>query len=300
MVLTISVTIIRVTNNLKLSVYGFLCRIRAGKMSDYRLHTLNGYISNIYIAEYSDKLLLLDCGTKNDVERIKSFCEEKLNRSIKDIKLAVVSHNHPDHSGGASLLRQLYGIPIAAGRGVDLWYKGASGFIQHKIDCLLAHVVRRAHRKKLQPVVFNRYVEPDYIIDDYEQLPGFSDWQVVYVPGHTLHDIVLYNMENRLLYSSDCIINVNDRCKLPIPVIVPSSMKQSFQKLMAMDLTTILPAHGDIINTDSPEKEFQKMIDMIYLPATDMAKTVQNISVFTPQIWKAYLKKIKRRYREMY
>ena len=269
-------------------------------MPDYKLHTLNGYISNIYIAEYCDKLLLLDCGTKNDVERIRKFCEEKLNRSIKDIKLAIVTHNHPDHSGGATLLRQLYGIPLAAGKGVDLWYKGISGFIQHKIDCMLAHVVRHANRKNLQPVVFNRYVKPDYTINDYGHLPGFSDWQVLYVPGHTLHDIVLYNKENRLLYSSDCIITVNGRYNLPIPVFFPFTMKQSFQKLMTLDITTLIPAHGGIIETESPEIEFKKMIHLLDLPATEMAKTVHKISIFTPQVWKAYLKKLKRRYREKF
>lgn len=264
-------------------------------MASYKLHTLNGYISNLYIAEYDTKLLLLDCGTKNDVERIKNFCEDKLKRSIRDIKLAVATHNHPDHSGGADLLRRLYQIPVASEKGIDLWYKGFSGFIQHKIDCLLAHVVRRANGKKLQPVVFKRFVNPDYRVKDTDTLPGFPDWQVIFVPGHTTHDIVLYNKEEKLLYSSDLIINVHGRYNLPIPVFFPGKMTRSFRKLMKFEIKKLLPAHGEAIETDNPEEDFQKMIVLLKEPAGEMAKKIQSISVFTPQVWKAYLKKLKRK-----
>ncbi len=266
-------------------------------MPSYKLHTIKGYISNLYIAEYDKKLLLLDCGTKNDIERIKKFCEKKLKRPVKDIKLAIATHNHPDHSGGADLLRKLYKIPVASGKGIDLWYKGCSGFIQHKIDCMLAHVVRSANRKSLQPVVFKRYVKPDHIINDNETLPGFPDWQVIYVPGHTTHDIVVYNKENKLLYSSDCIINVNGRYNLPLPVFFPNKMKQSFQKLMKLEINTLIPAHGEIIKTENPIDDFQKMIILLGCPSSEMAKKVHSISIFTPQVWKTYLKRIKRKYR---
>ncbi len=266
-------------------------------MSSFKLHIVNGYISNLYIAEYEDKLLLLDCGTKNDVERIKIFCEKKLNRSIKNIKLAIATHNHPDHSGAAHPLRTLHNIPIAADRNIDLWYKGASGFIQHKIDCILAHVVRRANRKRLQPVVFNRFVKPDIIISDNKTVPGFSDWLVFHVPGHTTHDVVLYNKEQKLLYSSDCIINVRGRYNLPIPVFFRYRMKKSFQKLMKLDIKTILPAHGEIIQTEKPQDVFQQMITLLGSPKSDMAKKIQAISIFAPQVWKEYLKKIKDKYK---
>lgn len=265
-------------------------------MPSYKLHTIQGYISNIYIAEYDEKLLLFDCGTKNDVERIKTFCEKQLNRSVRDIKLAVATHNHPDHSGGADLLRNLYKIPIASEKGIDLWYKGFSGFIQHKIDCILAHVVRRANGNNLQPVVFKRYVRPDHIMADNEALPGFPDWRVIHVPGHTTHDIVLYHKESKLLYSSDCIINVKGRYNLPIPVFFPGTMIKSFHKLMKLEIKTLLPAHGEIINTDNPIDDFQKMITLLGSPASEMAKKIHTISIFTPQVWKAYLKKLKRKY----
>lgn len=266
-------------------------------MSEFKLHRFNGYISNLYIAEYKDKLLLLDSGCKSDVDRIRLFCEQKLNRSVKDIKMAIVTHNHPDHSGGANLLRRLYNIPIAAGAGTDLWYKGFSGFIQHKIDCILAHIVRNANKKRIQAVVFKRFVKPDIILNDQESLPGFPDWQVIHVPGHTLHDIVLFNKKEGLLYSSDLIINVHNRYNLPIPVFFPHTMKRSFQKLMGLPIDTILPAHGDAIETEDADKEFAKMIDILELPPTEMAKTVHQISIFTPQVWKTWLSQLKHRFR---
>jgi glyoxylase-like metal-dependent hydrolase (beta-lactamase superfamily II) len=93
----------------------------------FTIHIIEGYISSLYLVEYDDGMLLLDGGCVNDVKRIEDYCKLVLNRSPSDIKLAVVSHMHPDHAGGAVALRKKYGIAIAAHKDVDLWYSGVGG-----------------------------------------------------------------------------------------------------------------------------------------------------------------------------
>ncbi|MGE5449990.1 MAG: MBL fold metallo-hydrolase, partial [Methanomassiliicoccales archaeon] len=103
----------------------------------FKLHQIEGYISTIFLVEYPYGMLLLDCGCAGDVAKIEAKCVE-LGRPLSDIKLAVATHAHPDHLGGAAKLRRKYAIPIAAHPEIDLWYRGAGGFIQHKVDSFFA------------------------------------------------------------------------------------------------------------------------------------------------------------------
>ena len=90
----------------------------------YVLHAVDGYISTLYLLEYENGLLLLDSGCRGDVARIEKFCRTRLQRSISDIRLCVVTHMHPDHAGGAFILRRRFNIPIAAPQHTERWYAG--------------------------------------------------------------------------------------------------------------------------------------------------------------------------------
>ncbi|HPX92532.1 MAG TPA: MBL fold metallo-hydrolase, partial [Spirochaetota bacterium] len=71
-----------------------------------KIHKIKGYINSVFIAEYDHGLLLMDGGSPADVELIENFCKDTLKRDVRDIKLSVVSHMHPDHSGAAPILRK--------------------------------------------------------------------------------------------------------------------------------------------------------------------------------------------------
>lgn len=53
----------------------------------------------MYLAEYPDKLMLLDGASRADIPHLKDFIEHQLNRSFTDLKMVVVTHMHPDHAG---------------------------------------------------------------------------------------------------------------------------------------------------------------------------------------------------------
>ncbi len=184
-----------------------------------KIHSLNGYINTLFIAEYEDYLLLLDGGSPADVDLIEKFCIEELNRPVSNIKLAIVSHMHPDHSGAAPILRKKYGTRIAAYKNIDEWYSGPTGWFQHKLDCLMAQIVAVKHKTKIRKVFSKRITGPDYLMSDMEPLPFFNDWRVIYTPGHTSHDIAVFNEEEKILYCGDSIIEVRGRVYLPLPVI---------------------------------------------------------------------------------
>ncbi|HPJ38718.1 MAG TPA: MBL fold metallo-hydrolase [Spirochaetota bacterium] len=256
----------------------------------FTIHTINGYICNLFIAEYPEGMLLLDCGAVTDVERIERYCRETLQRPVTDIRLAVVSHMHPDHGGGAAVLREKYGIPLAAYHSCDRWYAGVSGFIQHRIDCYMAQMVRKQIGKKMA-IHYRRKLKPDHMLHDNEVLPMFSDWRVLHVPGHTLHDIVLYNGREKILYGADIILNAGNKLNLPIPVFFPGKMKRSLKTLGALDLKKIYLAHGNAIGTDDAGTLFSSLLPLVDEPKNEIQRYYHRVSFFTPELWKSYLRK---------
>ncbi|MBR9875872.1 MAG: hypothetical protein GYB23_16535 [Vibrionaceae bacterium] len=50
----------------------------------------------MYLAEYADKLMLLDGASRADIPHLKDFIEYQLKRPFTDLKLVVVTHMHPN------------------------------------------------------------------------------------------------------------------------------------------------------------------------------------------------------------
>lgn len=219
----------------------------------FKLHLITGHISTIYLVEYSQGLLLLDCGSASDVGRIEAKCHE-IGRLPTDIRLAVATHAHPDHMGGAAKLRAKYRIPIAAHPDIDRWYQGLGGFVQHQIDSFFANWVAVKSGRYPEKVHYKRRIKPDYQIQDGSKLPIFIDWEVIGNPGHTRHDIALFHPKSQTLYWADSICSANGKLHLPVPVLYPELMAQSLHRMVALNPSCILLAHGGAVNIKDQEK----------------------------------------------
>lgn len=257
-----------------------------------KIHTIKGYINNLYIAEYDHGLLLLDGASPADLPVIEKFCIDTLKRPVHDIKLAVVTHMHPDHSGAAPLLRKKYGTKIAAYKNIDGWYRGPSGWLQHILDCLMAQLVAIRQHTRIHKIFSKRITKPDYLLNHGERLPGFSDWHIIYTPGHTIHDIALFHGRNKILYCGDSIIEVKGRYYLPLPVIFKNRMRHSYKEMASLGATTILIPHGNAIYTDNSREIFRKMISLLDEPPNKLRRRIHRLSVWSPDIWKPTIRKL--------
>lgn len=251
-----------------------------------RVHLIEGYIQNITLIEQGERLLLFDSGCINDVKRIRQYCKQVLGRSPRDITLVAVTHIHPDHGGGAVCLRKKYAIPIAAHRDVDRWYRGWKGFLQHQLDCYMATSVAFRNRRPLEAITYSRRINPDYPLEDGDVLPFFPEWKVLHVPGHIAHDLAFYNEKERILYIADLICDVKGKFHLPLPIVFPQTMAESFDKLGATQAQTILRAHGNPINTDNCPQLFDNMKQLLNRPATPFVKRIWRLSKHSPEIKK--------------
>ena len=217
------------------------------------LHALAGYIQTIYLAEYPDKLILLDGCCRADIETIEAFITQTLGRPISDLKLIVVTHMHPDHAGAAIAMRLKHQIPLASVQKEKHWYSGIRGFFAHLIDLALAYYVVKAHNKKLKKLWYKRKLVPDFHLDDNQSLPYFSDWQVIYTPGHTDRDISLYHRSSSQVYVADTILKIKGKYIPPFPICYPKQYKSSLKRLADLNAKEVLMAHGQKSNITPDE-----------------------------------------------
>ncbi len=243
-----------------------------------KIHTIKGLIQSIYLVEYPDKMLLLDGTCRCDVKTVNKFVTEKLNKTMDDIKLIVVTHMHPDHAGGASKFKKKYSIPITANPACNSWYTGANGLLQHKVDISLAYYVVKEKERGFKNLAYKRFIPIDHPVRDNDTLPGFEDWRVIETPGHTNHDINLYNEKLEMLYVADNILKIKNKYVPPFPIVYPDRMIATLGKISKLKVKTILMAHGGIATIDNLNKITDQLIEKVGSRLDAFPKIIHKLS----------------------
>lgn len=228
---------------------------------EFKVHEIRGYIQSMYLVEYPDKLLLLDSGTKLDLEVVRDFILNHLKREISDLKLVLISHAHPDHSGGAAYFQKL-GIPIAGPHNINDWYKGISGWITYNVDIFLLYLVWtkvKTKKSKFQSVYFPRKLKLDYKLEDKMPIPGFEDWIALHTDGHTQSDLSFYNESNEFIYIADNIVKNRKGFLSPYPVVFPENYKKSLKLYLDLPIKFFAIAHYGI--HEISRKQIQQIIE---------------------------------------
>ncbi len=221
-----------------------------------KIHKIDGYIQKMYLAEYPDKLLLLDGASRADIPYLKHFITHTLNRPFNSLTAVVVTHMHPDHAGAAHKLREQTGCKIISANKSTHWYGGLHGVLMHITDIALAKWVASRMKKPQRLLWYSRKLLPDIKLNDGDMIPMFEDWQVLDVPGHTDRDIALFHAEQDVLYVADLIVQVKDKLISPFPIFYPNQYRASIERVFNMRPKTLLIAHGGEVTLDEPAYQY--------------------------------------------
>ncbi|MCR9204386.1 MAG: MBL fold metallo-hydrolase [Halobacteriovoraceae bacterium] len=261
-------------------VAGILVERDNGKM---KIHSIKGYICMIYLVEYDQGLLLLDSGCRVDVPVVKAFIENELNRPFSDLSLVLVSHAHPDHSGGASTYKKL-GIKVAGPIASNNWYSGLGGIAKYMIDILLTYYVAYKIRQKnlYQFIFFKRKVDFDYPLEEGQLIPGFGEWKVVSAPGHTSSDLSFFHEGTKTAYVADNLILTGRGVIAPYPITLPPSYRESLAKYLKLGVEEFLMAHygRQKIPHEKIEKIISKVKDTPRIHRTTLPRMVKKLLKF--------------------
>lgn len=212
-------------------------------MSLEKVVAIKGYIQTTYLAVYPNKLLLLDTGCHSDVDSILDYITNTLQRPISQLKTVVVTHMHPDHAGGAELLKQKTGCHIVTAAHYKPWYNGVAGKIGHIHDLLLTYYVAHRQGKKVTSLWYDPQMKADTYVQDGDRIPNFEDWQVLSTAGHTDRDISLWHAETNQVYVADLILKIKSKFVSPLLITLPYVYRASVAKIRDLQPETVILAH---------------------------------------------------------
>lgn len=220
---------------------------------------IEGYIQTTYMAVYPNKLLLLDSGCRCDVDNILTYITDILKRPVEQLKTVMVTHMHPDHAGGAELLKQKTGCQIVTARSDNPWYQGVLGRVAHLNDLGLTYYVANRQGKSVTNVWYNPILKADIEVQDGESVPYFDDWVVLETPGHTDRDLSLWHPETQQAYTADLILVIKDKFVSPYLITLPEAYRTSLNKIKALQPKTLLLAHDKRVKIC--DKDFDRLIE---------------------------------------
>lgn len=166
---------------------------------------------NVYLLKADKGWILVDTG----MDHPQVYTElrqqlESMGGGLEKIKLIILTHNHPDHSGLAGRIQEKTNATIAIHKD-DI--KGDAVDDAPTIDTTLIRTGLSENRIKQlmemgqQMSRTSKPFRPDWLLKGNEQITaGRSTFQVLLTPGHTPGHVCLYDREREILLSGDHVL----------------------------------------------------------------------------------------------
>ena len=189
-----------------------------------------GYLNANHFVYRDENPVLIDTGYVSDFNVTERLIES-LEVNIDDVRQVISTHCHCDHIGGNRIIQQRSGCDISM-------HRIGKHFIDSKDDWSTWWTY---YNQKADFFNCTQALEDGDVI-----FIGPHKFQVIYTPGHSADGIVLYNLKEKLLLSSDTLWQ-ND---LPVITIriegsrALFSLKESLEKIESLDVDRVYPGHG--------------------------------------------------------
>ncbi len=194
-----------------------------------------------------EKLTLIDTGLRGSSSKIVDFIHS-LGRSVKEISLIIITHNHLDHVGGLPELRNLTTAKIAIHKAAI----SEGGLTYPGVVQKLLHVPSFS---TFRPLVYTKPSEVDIQLDGNEILSLLGGLKVIHTPGHTPGSISLFSPQNKLLIVGDALNNLYN-IRPPLKLIsndLPRAI-DSIKRIAQLDFDILCFGHGRPLTKDAPAK----------------------------------------------
>ena len=214
-------------------------------------------LSNSYLIE-DGRLIVVDPASVLHTRLTLNYLQRYLHRSPADIDLIVLTHLHPEHTGGLEELRQVCRAPVAASiiahylvrkwQGEDPPQENPRGAGLNMLLEQALHPNRRPTLMHQMDLLSARYARQAQLVDlwleDVEGLPNHPNWRVIASPGHTLESLCLYNPFSYELLSGDTIITTDNGSLLVSNGTNPRQVEETLQTLRSLQVHYLYPGHG--------------------------------------------------------
>ena len=204
-----------------------------------------------------DRLTLIDTGFRGSQRRITGFVNS-IGRDIREINLAIITHNHLDHIGSLAELRELTDIKTAIHR-IDI--ENTENELPYPGGKQIGKLFTFPPLSNLRERLVMDARDASILLDEGSILPVLGGLKVVHTPGHTAGSISLYSEKDKILFVGDALQKHYGR-PCPPSKMVSSDLEvalDSIKKMAELDCDIICFGHGKPIMKNG-QKMLQKLV----------------------------------------
>ena len=211
------------------------------------IHQLRAIGARVTAILGQDGIVLVDAGGRGSLGLIAAGLQA-LGASVDQVKLIVLTHYHPDHSGGLRRLAEATRAKVAVHRHEERIISGTGPCPNPFHNRLLAWVT-----SPFIHLLYDHRARVEFLLDDGDALPLADGVQVIHTPGHTSGSICLYLAPQKLLIVGDALQHRSGRLSPPAFSVTHDSRqaRESLEKLLAVDFETICFSHFPVLRRDA-------------------------------------------------
>ena len=191
-------------------------------------------ISRIYLIE-DNELTLVDTGMPWSVGRVFKYITS-IGRQPSELSRILVTHSHPDHTGGAPGLRRRSNAQIVAHHDDTVHRRQDTHTLSY------AGVFASLNL----PIPYLSQTLVDRLSYENEVIPAGGGIRVIHTPGHTPGSVCYLLERDGVLFSGDTIFSEYGRVSrsMPFPGSDTVRYQESLERLASADFDILCGGHG--------------------------------------------------------
>jgi len=211
---------------------------------DIRIDRIRIGVTSCYLVRHEGTILIDVGNSKQEKRFVAAF--EQLGVRPEEIQLILATHGHADHIGSAAKLAEITGAPIGIHQADQEWLEKGILEVPPSVTTwgrIMATMFGPAESFfRFQPaaagVVFG---DEDFSLNDFG-IPG----KVVATPGHSPGSVSIVLDTMDAFVGDQAMNGLPFRLKPGLPILAEDIevVKESWRKMLKMDLKTIYPGHG--------------------------------------------------------
>ncbi|MEE4262164.1 MAG: MBL fold metallo-hydrolase [Desulfobacteraceae bacterium] len=181
--------------------------------------------------------ILIDPGHSRLFDHVERGLKQ-LGLTIADIDLVICTHAHPDHIEGVQLFKDCPAL-----------------FTLHEAEWQWAATIGRQMAAAYGMDMDS--LKPDFFLKEGDLRHSGMELSIIHTPGHSPGSATLYWPDQKVLFTGDLVFKEGVG-RTDLPGGDSATLKQSIQRLTALDTEWLLSGHGEIIaGADAVRKNFE-------------------------------------------